>query len=89
MIGNCLWLSAELPGLLSNLVVDSSGEMYRTVPEAYKKTVEEYRELQYDQLIGGQYLEKFYVQIQSEAQQMANIVTDPEVELEYVQENVN
>jgi phosphoglycerol transferase MdoB-like AlkP superfamily enzyme len=82
-------LSAELPGLLSNLVVDSSGEMYRTVPEAYKKAVEEYRELQYDQLIGGQYLEKYYVQIQSEAQQMANIVTDPEVELEYVQENVN
>ncbi|MDF2669287.1 MAG: sulfatase [Paenibacillus sp.] len=80
-------LSSELPGLLSNLVVDSSGGLYKTVPEAYKKSVEEYRELQYDQLFGGQYLEKYYVQIQNETQQLADSLN--QAELEYLEEDMN
>ncbi|WP_127587347.1 LTA synthase family protein [Paenibacillus koleovorans] len=53
-------LSARLPGLLSNLVVDASGQLYSSVPDSEKAAVEQYRELQYDQLFGQQYLEKFY-----------------------------
>lgn len=53
-------LSATLPGLLSNLAVDSAGNLYPTAPESAQAPLEQYRQLQYDQLFGQQYVAKYY-----------------------------
>lgn len=55
-------LSTSIPGLLSNLVVDAAGNLYSAVPDAVKPTIEQYRELQYDQLFGQQYVAKYYTE---------------------------
>ncbi|WP_282939205.1 LTA synthase family protein [Paenibacillus sp. RC67] len=49
----------QTPGLLRNLVVDASGGLHQTVPEQAQATVNEYRDFQYDQLFGKQYLAKY------------------------------
>ncbi|SCW79111.1 Phosphoglycerol transferase MdoB [Paenibacillus tianmuensis] len=52
-------LSKKIPGLLRNLVVDSDGQMHASVPASVAADVEKYRELQYDELFGKQYLAKY------------------------------
>jgi phosphoglycerol transferase MdoB-like AlkP superfamily enzyme len=48
-------LSRQLPGLLGNLVVDASGNLYPSVPEVYLEEVEQYQQLQYDFMFGRRY----------------------------------
>ncbi|NEN85808.1 LTA synthase family protein [Paenibacillus elgii] len=52
-------LSKKIPGLLRNLVIDSDGQMNASVPASAAADVEKYRELQYDELFGKQYLAKY------------------------------
>jgi phosphoglycerol transferase MdoB-like AlkP superfamily enzyme len=52
-------LSQKMPGMLRNLVVDANQKMYPTVPDALKSDVDKYRQLQYDELFGKQYLAKY------------------------------
>jgi phosphoglycerol transferase MdoB-like AlkP superfamily enzyme len=52
-------LSQKLPGLLSNLVVDSDQKLHPSVPESLKPSVDEYGELEYDELFGKKYLANF------------------------------
>ncbi|MCS7459104.1 LTA synthase family protein [Paenibacillus doosanensis] len=52
-------LLQEAPGLLRNLVVDADGGLHQSVPEDIQATVNQYRDLQYDQLFGKQYLAKY------------------------------
>lgn len=52
-------LSKKVPGLLRGLVVDSSQGLHMTVPPSVANDVEKYRELQYDEMFGGQYLAKY------------------------------
>jgi phosphoglycerol transferase MdoB-like AlkP superfamily enzyme len=52
-------LSGKLPGMLRNLVVDANQELYPAVPDALKGDVDKYRQMQYDQLFGKQYLAKY------------------------------
>lgn len=52
-------LLQQTPGLLRNLVVDANGGLHQTVPEQAQATVNEYRDFQYDQLFGKQYLAKY------------------------------
>ncbi|WP_258959208.1 LTA synthase family protein [Paenibacillus tyrfis] len=52
-------LSKKVPGLLRNLVIDSDGQMHASVPASAAADVEKYRELQYDELFGKQYLAKY------------------------------
>lgn len=52
-------LLQQTPGLLRDLVVDANGGLYRSVPEPYKASVDQYSDLQYDQLFGKQYLAKY------------------------------
>lgn len=49
-------LARKLPGLTSNLVVDSNQQLYKTVPESVKEEVDQLREMQYDLLFGDRYL---------------------------------
>ncbi len=49
----------KTPGLLRNLVVDSSGQLYAEVPPSVQEDVEIYRELQYDEMFGHQYVAKY------------------------------
>jgi phosphoglycerol transferase MdoB-like AlkP superfamily enzyme len=49
-------LSRQLPGLLGNLVVDASGNLYPSVPDGYLDEVEQYQQLQYDFMFGRRYL---------------------------------
>ncbi|MGG2197996.1 MULTISPECIES: LTA synthase family protein [Paenibacillus] len=52
-------LAQKTPGLLRNLVVDSSGQLYAEVPPSVQEDVEIYRELQYDEMFGHQYVAKY------------------------------
>ncbi|GMX65801.1 LTA synthase family protein [Paenibacillus elgii] len=52
-------LSKKIPGLLRNLVIDSDGQMHASVPASAAADVEKYRELQYDEMFGKQYLAKY------------------------------
>jgi phosphoglycerol transferase MdoB-like AlkP superfamily enzyme len=52
-------LSRKVPGLLSNLVVDADQKLYPTVPESLKPSVNQYGELEYDELFGKKYLANF------------------------------
>jgi phosphoglycerol transferase MdoB-like AlkP superfamily enzyme len=52
-------VSRKVPGLLSNLVVDTDNKLYSTPPESVKQIVEQYSELEYDQLFGKKYLANF------------------------------
>ncbi|MCZ8514056.1 sulfatase-like hydrolase/transferase [Paenibacillus filicis] len=52
-------LAQKMPGMLRNLVVDASGKLYPSVPAPLKGDVEKYREMQYDELFGKQYLAKY------------------------------
>jgi hypothetical protein len=52
-------LSRKVPGLHANLVIDADQLMYESVPESLLQDIEQYRELQYDQLFGNQYMAKF------------------------------
>ncbi|MEC0212482.1 LTA synthase family protein [Paenibacillus ehimensis] len=52
-------LSKKTPGLLRNLVIDSDGQMFTSVPASAAADVEKYRELQYDEMFGKQYLSKY------------------------------
>ncbi|KRE49956.1 sulfatase-like hydrolase/transferase [Paenibacillus sp. Soil724D2] len=49
-------LAAQVPGLLSNLVVDENQELHAEVPESSKVLLNDYRNVQYDLLFGKQYL---------------------------------
>jgi phosphoglycerol transferase MdoB-like AlkP superfamily enzyme len=49
-------LSQKLPGMLSNLYVDSNQKLYPTVPDNLKLQVDEYRDVQYDLLFGKKFL---------------------------------
>lgn len=52
-------LLRQTPGLLRDLVVDAEGNLHRSVPEPYKPLVNQYNDLQYDQLFGKQYLAQY------------------------------
>jgi hypothetical protein len=52
-------VSRMVPGLLSTLVVDANNNQYVTPPESVKQIVEQYSELEYDQLFGKKYLANF------------------------------
>jgi len=52
-------VSAQLPGLLSNLAIDASQQLHPVVPDDTAATVEKYREMQYDMLFGKQYLASY------------------------------
>ncbi|GAB7055856.1 LTA synthase family protein [Paenibacillus sp. YK5] len=52
-------LSRKVPGLLRGLVVDSGQVLYTSPPSSVASDVEKYRELQYDEMFGGQYLAKY------------------------------
>jgi len=52
-------LANQVPGLLSNLVVDSNQELYAQVPDASKTLVDDYRNVQYDMLFGKQYMAEY------------------------------
>jgi phosphoglycerol transferase MdoB-like AlkP superfamily enzyme len=49
-------LAAQVPGLLSNLVVDENQELHAEVPESVQALRDDYRNVQYDLLFGKQYL---------------------------------
>ncbi|KRF39204.1 LTA synthase family protein [Paenibacillus sp. Soil787] len=49
-------LAAQVPGLLSNLVVDANQELHAAVPESAQALRDDYRNVQYDLLFGKQYL---------------------------------
>lgn len=49
-------LAAQVPGLLSNLVVDANQELHAEVPESAQALRDDYRNVQYDLLFGKQYL---------------------------------
>lgn len=49
-------LAAQVPGLLSNLVVDENQELHAKVPESSQVLLNDYRNVQYDLLFGKQYL---------------------------------
>ncbi|WP_261302735.1 LTA synthase family protein [Paenibacillus andongensis] len=49
-------LAAQVPGLLSNLVVDENQELHAAVPESAQALRDDYRNVQYDLLFGKQYL---------------------------------
>ncbi|NEW06986.1 sulfatase-like hydrolase/transferase [Paenibacillus sp. SYP-B3998] len=49
-------IAAKVPGLLSNLVVDSNEELHKEAPEATKALLNDYRNVQYDLLFGKQYM---------------------------------
>jgi phosphoglycerol transferase MdoB-like AlkP superfamily enzyme len=52
-------VAAEVPGLLSNLVVDSNEGLHKEVPESAKALIDEYRNVQYDLLFGKQYMASY------------------------------
>ncbi|OPH52095.1 hypothetical protein BC351_33590 [Paenibacillus ferrarius] len=52
-------LAAQVPGLLSNLVVDADQSLHTKVPDATKALLEDYRNVQYDLLFGKQYLASY------------------------------
>lgn len=49
-------LAQQVPGLLSNLIVDQDGQLHATTPESAASLVDEYRNVQYDLMFGKQYL---------------------------------
>jgi phosphoglycerol transferase MdoB-like AlkP superfamily enzyme len=49
-------VSKNLPGMLSNLYVDSNQKLYSAIPEPFKPQITEYRDVQYDLLFGKQFL---------------------------------
>lgn len=49
-------LAAQVPGLLSNLVVDQDQTLHAKAPESAKTLIDDYRNVQYDLLFGKQYL---------------------------------
>ncbi|WP_426450784.1 LTA synthase family protein [Paenibacillus sp. S-38] len=52
-------LAKKTPGLLRSLVVDANQELYTKIPPSVEADVEKYRELQYDEMFGKQYLAKY------------------------------
>ncbi|UUZ91011.1 LTA synthase family protein [Paenibacillus sp. P25] len=52
-------LSDKMPGMLRNLVVTADQKLYPSVPDTFKTDVDNYRQLQYDELFGKQYLAKY------------------------------
>ncbi|MGF7034942.1 phosphoglycerol transferase MdoB-like AlkP superfamily enzyme [Paenibacillus mucilaginosus] len=52
-------LAKKTPGLLRSLVVDSNQGLHTKVPPSAEEDVEKYRELQYDEMFGKQYLAKY------------------------------
>jgi phosphoglycerol transferase MdoB-like AlkP superfamily enzyme len=52
-------LSQKLPGMLSNLYVDSNQNLSSTVPDEMKQQVSQYRDVQYDLLFGKKFLADF------------------------------
>lgn len=49
-------LAQQVPGLLSNLIVDQEGQLHATVPESAAPLIADYRNVQYDLMFGKQYL---------------------------------
>jgi phosphoglycerol transferase MdoB-like AlkP superfamily enzyme len=49
-------LASKLPGLTSNLVIDSNQQLSKTVPDSVQDEVGQYREMQYDLLFGDRFL---------------------------------
>ncbi|MEK8131198.1 LTA synthase family protein [Paenibacillus filicis] len=54
-----LGLAQKAPGLLRNLVVTSDGALHSEMPPAIQEDAEVYKELQYDELFGEQYVAQF------------------------------
>jgi phosphoglycerol transferase MdoB-like AlkP superfamily enzyme len=52
-------VSRKVPGLIANLVVDADQKLYAKVPEKDKAIIEQYKEVQYDELFGKKYLANF------------------------------
>ena len=52
-------VSQKVPGLISNLVIDADQKLYAKVPDKDKAVVEQYKQLQYDELFGKKYLADF------------------------------
>jgi phosphoglycerol transferase MdoB-like AlkP superfamily enzyme len=52
-------VSRKVPGLISKLAVDAENNLYAKPPESVNQTVEQYSELEYDQLFGKKYLANF------------------------------
>jgi hypothetical protein len=52
-------LSQKLPGMLSNLYVDSNQNLSSTVPDEMKQQVSQYRDVQYDLMFGKKFLADF------------------------------
>lgn len=60
-------LYAKVPAMMRNLTVSAANEAFTQVPEELRQDVEDYRNLQYDMLFGGQYMqhmtdESYYAQ---------------------------
>ncbi|MEX2461115.1 MAG: sulfatase-like hydrolase/transferase [Paenibacillaceae bacterium] len=52
-------VSRMVPGLLANLVIDADQNLYAEIPEKDKQVLEQYKELQYDELFGKKFLATF------------------------------
>ncbi|WP_235941649.1 LTA synthase family protein [Paenibacillus puerhi] len=55
-----LELAGKTPGLLRNLVVTSDGQLHSEMPPYVQDDVEVYRELQYDEMFGQQYVAQYF-----------------------------
>ncbi|MDR6552115.1 LTA synthase family protein [Paenibacillus qinlingensis] len=49
-------LAKQVPGLLSNLIVDQDGQLHGSTPESAASLINDYRNVQYDLMFGKQYL---------------------------------
>jgi len=49
-------LSKKVPGLIANLVIDANHKSYASPPEALKKDVQQYSDLEFDEMFGDKYL---------------------------------
>jgi phosphoglycerol transferase MdoB-like AlkP superfamily enzyme len=52
-------LSAKIPGMINNLVVDANQQLHASVPDDAKAEVDEYRNMQYDLMFGKQFLANY------------------------------
>ncbi|MNR03599.1 hypothetical protein D3C85_1195000 [compost metagenome] len=52
-------IAQQVPGLLSNLVVDQDGQLHATAPESAAPLIDDYRNVQYDLMFGKQYLASY------------------------------
>ncbi|OCT11572.1 hypothetical protein A8709_05860 [Paenibacillus pectinilyticus] len=52
-------LAQQIPGLLSNLVVDADGQLQAKAPESLAPLINDYRNVQYDLMFGKQFLANY------------------------------